>query len=65
MDDREPTLKKITGAKMQDITAPEIVEIEIRRDGKIVWINVDGVAALRACRVENLTVIDHRTDDDA
>jgi len=45
---------------MQDITRPEIVEIQIRSDGKVVWVNVDGVCALRACNIKEVIVIDER-----
>lgn len=47
-------------SKMQDITAPEFVEIAIRDDGAVIWINVDGVTALRACRIKNLVLTDYR-----
>jgi len=37
---------------MLDITAPSHVEIEIREDGHVVWVNVDGECVLRACRID-------------
>ena len=43
-----------------DITSPEIVEVEINHNGKVVWINVDGVCRLRACRIKNVKIIDNR-----
>lgn len=43
-----------------DVTAPEIVEIVVRDDQKVLWINIDGKCALRACRIENL-VLPHST----
>ena len=49
-------------SKMQDVAAPEGLEIEIRADGSVVWIHIDGVTALRVCRVKNLIITDHRTD---
>ena len=45
---------------MNDITAPEHVQIQIRSDGKVVWINVDGICVLRACRIGRLKVNDDR-----
>lgn len=45
---------------MKDITAPDVVEVEIRSDGKVVWINVDGKCALRACRIKRLVINDGR-----
>ena len=41
-----------------DVTAPALVEITVRADRKVVWINIDGQLALRACRIENLTIED-------
>jgi hypothetical protein len=43
-----------------DVTAPEIVQIVIRDDAKVVWVNVDGVCLFRACRVGRLEVEDQR-----
>lgn len=43
-----------------DVTAPEVVEILIRSDGKVVWVNVDGFCLFRACRVQKLLVEDQR-----
>jgi hypothetical protein len=43
-----------------DITAPQNVEIKIRSDGKVVWINIDGVCRLRACQVPKIDIIDAR-----
>lgn len=48
--------------KMQDITAPEEVEILVRRDGTVIWVNIDGRCALRACRIKQLVVEDGRHD---
>lgn len=39
---------------MIDITAPEIVEVSIRPDGKVLWINVNGICVLRACNIGTL-----------
>jgi hypothetical protein len=44
------------------LTAPKIVEVEIRNDGKVLWINVDGKCELRACRIEELVLTDHREE---
>lgn len=45
---------------MLDITAPKHVEIQIRDDGKVVWINTEEGCILRFCRIEKLVVIDDR-----
>jgi len=47
--------------EMQDITAPETVEIQIRSDAKTIWINIDGICRLRACRIKNLILIDEHS----
>jgi hypothetical protein len=47
--------------KMVDVTAPTLVEIEVRADGTVVWVHVNGITALRACRIGKLVVTDHRT----
>jgi hypothetical protein len=47
--------------EMLDITAPaEGVEIEIRNDGKTIWVNVDGICRLRVCQVPALMIVDNR-----
>lgn len=47
-------------SEMLDITAPNLVEIQIRSDGKVIWINVDGACLLRCCRIETLVLNDER-----
>ena len=39
---------------MNDVTGGH-VEIQIRRDRKVVWVNVDGVCRLRVCRAQSVT----------
>lgn len=36
---------------MLDITAPKIVEVLVRVDEKVLWVNVDGVCVLRVCQI--------------
>lgn len=43
-----------------DITAPTYVEIIIAAHSKVVWINIDGICRLRACRIKQLTLDDQR-----
>lgn len=43
-----------------DLTAPEHVEVVIREDSQVVWVNVDGIARFRACRIGHLSVEDNR-----
>jgi hypothetical protein len=49
------------GNQMLDITAPEIVEVQIRSDGTVLWVNVDGVCRLRICCITNFILSDERT----
>jgi hypothetical protein len=55
--------KSESGPMSIDITAPEHVEIRIRGDGMVVWINVDGVNRFRACKIKGLEVQDERTQN--
>jgi len=48
--------------EMQDITAPEIVEILIRNDGLVIWVNVDSVCRFRACKIKSLVLNDDRNE---
>jgi hypothetical protein len=37
-----------------DITSPEHVQIQIKHDRKVIWVNVDGICRLRICQIKNL-----------
>jgi hypothetical protein len=57
--ERPPTREQIDHARelsrnMQDITAPGLVQVNISADRKILWVNIDGVCVLRACRISKL-----------
>lgn len=41
---------------MIDLTAPGVVQIEVREDGKVVWVNINGICRLRMCRIDTLIV---------
>ena len=43
-----------------DITAPEVIEIEIRDDGKVIWVHTQEGTVLRVCRIGKLILTDHR-----
>jgi len=45
--------------QMTDVIG-EYVEIRIRSDGKVVWINVDGICRCRVCNVKEIEIIDER-----
>ena len=40
-----------------DITEPDYVEIQIDWEGKTIWVHVDGITRLRACRIRNPIII--------
>jgi hypothetical protein len=48
-----------------DVTAPQVVQVVIRRDGKVVWINVNGQCLFRACQVGRLDVDDQWRRDES
>lgn len=35
-----------------DITEPELVQVDIKSDGKVIWVNVNGIYMFRACRIK-------------
>lgn len=48
---------KFQNVELLDITAPEeFVQVEVRSDGKVLWVHVDGITVLRICRIS--TIID-------
>lgn len=47
---------------MLDLTAPNIVEVSIREDGKVLWVNVDGICAVCIQDISQLVVNDQRPD---
>lgn len=46
---------------MKDITAPKMVEVDIGEDGKVLWVNIDGVCILRVCSIPQFTLTDRRS----
>ena len=52
------TTSKLRVPDLQDIIAPEHVEVVIDKKRKTIWINVDGVCRLRACRCGTISVLD-------
>jgi hypothetical protein len=46
--------------EMGDITGAKIVEVLIRADGKVLWINVNGFCRLRICQIEKIEINDQR-----
>lgn len=48
---------------MLDITEPQLIELKVSEDGRVAWVNVDGVRRLRACRIHRVIVEDNRPHD--
>ncbi len=62
-DEIMEVIKIATNDQVIDITAPSHVEVKIRGDGKVVWVNVDGICKFRACQVKEFKLIDERDYD--
>ena len=48
------------GEILEDITAPECVEVVIRSDGKVVWVNTEKGCQFQACQIGRLIIDDRR-----
>ena len=35
-----------------DVTGAETVEVQVRHDGEVLWVNVDGRCRLRVCQIK-------------
>ena len=48
--------------QMLDITGSEFVHIQIRNDGKVIWVHtLEGMTILRVCQIERLEIRDDRS----
>ena len=47
--------------ELEDITAPVAVQVVIRDDGKVLWVNTENGCVLRVCQITKLTIEDNRT----
>ena len=50
----------MTTPRMLYITAPTVVEVQIREDGRVLWVNIDGECKLRVSSIGLLSVLDDR-----
>jgi hypothetical protein len=46
-----------------DLAQPEVVEVNIRHDAKVLWVNVDGVCRFRVCNIKKFILDDMRPVD--
>jgi hypothetical protein len=51
--------------EMIDVTAPASVEVRIKVDSRVVWVNVNGQALFRACQIGRLEVVDDRIEKES
>lgn len=47
-----------------DITGTDLVEVEVRADGTVLWVNTPFGCKLRICRIGKLVITDHRQSFD-
>lgn len=45
---------------MMDITGAKFVQVSIRDDGKVLWINTENGCVCRICGIESIVVDDNR-----
>ena len=61
MFEESPPTMTMKNTQMLDITAPEHgVQVEVRTDGKVLWVHVDGITVLRICQMPRLDIEDAR-----
>jgi Lon protease-like protein len=48
-------------SEQTDITGAAIVEVRVRADGRVLWVNVDGICRLRVCQIDQIEVEDERS----
>jgi hypothetical protein len=53
---KTPSMEELLNAQIE-ITAPARgVEVQFKEDGKVLWVNVDGICVLRICQIPVLIV---------
>lgn len=56
-DHIRPLDKELVMDSMIDITGAEIVEVQVRSDGKVLWVNIDGICRLRVNQINHLKIL--------
>lgn len=51
-------MNAVYDGQLLDVSDTSAVEVLIRKDKKVVWVNVDGVCVLRVCNIPDLEVND-------
>lgn len=58
---RHQALPFIYNGEMKDVKQAGFVEIDVREDRKTVWINIDGICAMRINNIRSgVTIVDNR-----
>ena len=52
----------MSGIQQLDIVATSPVEVQVRNDGKVLWVHHDGITVLRICQMPEIEVTDERTE---
>jgi hypothetical protein len=39
---------------MLDLTGAKLVEVEVSKDRRVLWVNVDGLCRLRVCQIDTI-----------
>ena len=47
---------------MLEVTGVQAVEVMVRSDGKVLWVNTQEGCILRICQMEKLTIVDQRRE---
>jgi hypothetical protein len=51
---------EIKVTEMLDINGPEQVEVLLRADHKVLWVNIEGICRLRVCNIQNFEFRDEK-----
>lgn len=60
IDDREGKSFELKNLQSLDITGAEVVQIQVKADGSVVWVNTEMHCVLRICQVKSVEILDER-----
>jgi hypothetical protein len=58
--DKDMETKEVYAGSLLDISNPEHVEVVLKEDHKVLWVNIEGVCKLRVCNIQNFEFKDER-----
>ena len=47
-----PDAQWLMNGHQLDLTAPDVVQVQMNEEQTVLWVNVDGVCALRICQMK-------------